>query len=409
MNKQKVINDPVTGFVTLRTDLIYDVLEHPYFQRLRRIKQLGLTDLVYPGAVHTRFHHALGAMNLMESALNALRYKGYQISDEEFEAALLAILLHDIGHGPYSHVLEHQLLSDTSHESLSLLFMQQLNHYFDGRLSLAISIFRNTYHRPFFHQLVSSQLDVDRMDYLNRDCYFTGVSEGQVGADRIIKMLELHHDEIVVEEKGIYSIENFLNARRLMYWQVYLHRTAICGQVLLGKIIERASVLLKEGKQLEASESLKFFLQHAVTYQDFISDLSYLDVFARIDDFDIMNGIKMWINHDDYLLSLLCRMFLNRQLYKIHLANENFEEASVHEIDKKILRQYKISEENLSYLRVKGVLTNAAYIETGKTINILTKEGSVIDVAMASDLPNIKAMSKIVKKYYLCVPPGIME
>lgn len=359
-----------------------------------------MTEYVYPGALHTRFQHALGAMYLMGETLNTLRSKGYVIDDHECEAAQIAILLHDIGHGPFSHTLECCILQHVPHERLSLLLMEELNRHFDGRLDLALRIFTNTYPRTFFHQLVSSQLDLDRMDYLQRDSFFTGVLEGTIGADRIIKMLEIVDDRLVVQEKGIYSIENFLNARRLMYWQVYLHKTTISSETMLIQVIRRARELITEGKNPFVTPPLSVFLRQQVTLEDFAKDRTYLQAFAAMDDYDLWGCLKMWVHDQDPVLSLLSRMLLDRKLFKIILSNEPIEAAVVAGMKKQLLEQNHFSEEHLSYFLVEGSSSNAAYVAGSEKINILTKKGKIIDIAEASDLPNIKALSKVVKKYY---------
>ncbi len=407
MNKKKIFNDPVYGFITISSDLIFEIIEHPYFQRLRRIKQVGLSDYVYPGAHHTRFHHALGAMHLMGVTLNNLRSKGHKINNEEFEAAQIAILLHDIGHGPFSHTLENSILDNVHHEDLSLLIMQTLNEHFNNQLSLAIKIFTGKYKRKFFHQLVSSQLDIDRIDYLNRDSFFTGVSEGTIGAERIIKMLEVKDDNIVVEEKGIYSIENFLSARRLMYWQVYLHKTSVSAEILLSKIIARAKALHKRKEELFTTPALALFLENKVSLQQLKKDQKYIEQFCQLDDYDIWAVIKIWINHADKILSSLCSMLINRKLFKVILSNKKFSKEEITKIEKDIAKKLKLKKGDLQYFMDTGSLTNAAYVSEGQSINIITKSDKVIDVAEASDLPNIKAMSKIVKKYYLCYPKNV--
>src|SRR5690606_9659452 len=305
LNKKKIINDPVYGFIHIQSELIFDIISHPWFQRLRNIKQLGLTDLVYPGAVHTRFQHALGAMHLMGRVLDNLRFKGVEISQEEYEAAQLAVLLHDIGHGPFSHALEHSLLPGIKHESISYLMMSALNTEFDGALDLALRIFRNSYPRKFFSQLVSSQLDIDRLDYLNRYCFFSGVQEGHIGVDRIILMLSVHEDQLVVEEKGIYSIENFLNARRLMYWQVYLHKTTVAAERMLVNLIRRAQVLIRAGENIPASDPLKTFLKATCNLESLKAHPQSLHAFGKLDDHDIMGAIKFWRHHPDKILAIL--------------------------------------------------------------------------------------------------------
>ena len=332
-NKKKILNDPVYGFITIPTDLLFDLVEHPFFQRLRRIKQLGLSEYVYPGALHTRFHHALGAMHLMGQATQTLQSKGHYLSEDECEAAQVAILLHDIGHGPFSHVLECCLLDNVHREKISLLFMHELNRQFDGRLTMAISMFEGTYERPFFHQLISSQLDMDRMDYLNRDGYYTGVAEGAIGAERIIKMLDLVDDQLVVEAKGILSVENFLNARRLMYWQVYLHKTSICCESMLIQILRRARFLIRQGEPVFAPPAFLLFLRESVTLDAFLGSPIYLEAFNQLDDYDIWGCIKQWVLHNDFVLSTLCRMLLDRRLFKIMLSTEPFAGELLQELE----------------------------------------------------------------------------
>lgn len=407
VNKKKIINDPVYGFITIPTDLIFDIIEHPYFQRLRRIKQLGLADLVYPGALHTRFHHAIGAMHLMGNALNTLRSKGHEISDQELEAAQIAILLHDIGHGPFSHALEHSLLKGIQHEKISAFIMAELNKKFNGALELSLQMFQNSYERKFFHQLISSQLDVDRLDYLNRDCFFTGVSEGTIALDRIIKMLDIEQDSLVVEEKGIYSIENFLNARRLMYWQVYLHKTAVSAEKMMIQIIKRAKFLVSTGNPLPCSAPLNFLLENQITFADFEKDDKYLENFAAVDDYDVWGAIKIWQKNNDFILSHLCSNLIERKLFKIEISNQEFLEEQIENLKNKITFHYKIPKEDFHYFLVNGEISNAAYIGGSQKINILTKNKQVVDVAEASDLPNIKAIRKIVKKHYLCYPKNV--
>ena len=402
INKRKIINDPVYGFINITSELIYDLIEHPYYQRLRRIKQLGLAELVYPGALHTRFHHALGAMHLMNEAITTLRQKGHHISEEECESAQIAILLHDVGHGPFSHVLEHHILNHVPHEQISFLLMEELNKQFEGKLSLAIKMFIGEYNRPFFNQLISSQLDVDRMDYLNRDSFFTGVREGNIGAERILKMLDVVDNQLVVEQKGIYSVENFLTARRLMYWQVYLHKTSICAEVMLSQIVRRARELVKSGVDVFATEGFGLFLKNDVTLEEFISDKRYLQAFTEMDDNDIWACVKIWSKHDDLILSGICEKLLNRKLYKILISDEPFENSFLEKIKNDFLNRDEINEDNLSYFVIDGTITNEAYLSEKQAINILTKNKLVVDIADASDLPTIKALSNVVKKYYIC-------
>jgi hypothetical protein len=407
LNKKKIINDPVYGFISIQNELIYDLIQHPYFQRLRYIKQLGLTNLVYPGAQHTRFHHALGALHLMDRVIKTLRQKGIEVSEQEEQAALIAILLHDIGHGPLSHALEETLLQEVHHESLSFLLMKTLNHQFAGELDMAMSFFRNTYPRKFFHQLISSQLDIDRLDYLKRDSFFTGVMEGTIGVDRIISMLTVHRDELVVEEKGIYSIESFLHSRRLMYWQVYLHKTALSAERMIVNIIRRAQYLLRAGENLAASPALKDLLTNTYTIEDFSQRPELLDAFGQMDDHDVWGAMKFWRNHPDPILSGLCNRLMVRELFQIILSADPIRKSMVERVRQEIHQAYGILRNETNYLYSYGTVTNEAYVSGGKSINILTKHGEVIDIAHASDLPSIKAISKIVEKNYLCWPKNI--
>lgn len=407
MNKKKIINDPVYGFITIHSGLIFDIIDHPYFQRLRRIKQLGLTELVYPGAHHTRFHHAIGAMHLMTETLENLKTKGVAISDEEHQATLIAILLHDVGHGPFSHALESTLLKDVEHESISHLTIVKLNDEFEGRLSMSIEIFLGVYKRQFFNQLVSSQLDIDRLDYLKRDSYFTGVSEGTIGAERIIKMLDVKDDELVVEEKGIYSIENFLSARRLMYWQVYLHKTSVSSEKMLISIIKRAKNLTQRGQDIFATPALKLFLKQEFKTEDFREQPEVLETFLELDDYDIWGAIKIWSHYHDTVLSSLCEKLLKRDLFKITISTEPVSNEEKERISTRVQQVYGISASDAEYFHSTGQLSNNAYISDDQKIMILSKSGQVRDVVEAADLPNIKAMSKIVRKYYRCWPKDI--
>lgn len=401
MKSQKILNDPVYGFITIPSELIFAIIDHPYFQRLRRIRQLGLTDFVYPGALHTRFHHALGAMHLMSITLDNLRIKGTEISDEEYEAALIAILLHDIGHGPFSHALEYSLLNGIPHEELSLMTIELLNEQFGGRLNLALTIFKNQYERKFLNQLVSSQLDIDRLDYLQRDCFFTGVSEGTIGADRIIKMMAVKDGQLVIEEKGIYSIENFLSARRLMYWQVYLHKTTVSAEKMLINLIQRAKNLAQAGMKFHVTEEFEFFMKNQLSLDDFKKQPHLLENFLQLDDFDIWGAIKLWKKSEDYVLRNISQMFLTRNLYKINLVNEPFSESDLAVLKSQTLKKLAIPQEDLDYFFSSGTVSNYGYVAKDR-INILTKSGEVVDVASAADLPNIKVMSKIVEKHYVC-------
>lgn len=401
LNKRKIFNDPVYGFISIPSDLVFDLIQHPFFQRLRRIRQLGMAELVYPGALHTRFHHALGAMHLMGQALSTLRSKGHLIWEAEWEAAHIAILLHDVGHGPFSHVLEKTILNDVHHEYLSLEIMKELNRQMDGQLEMAIQMFEGSYPRHFFHQLISSQLDMDRMDYLNRDCFFTGVAEGAIGTERIIKMLDVVDDQLVVESKGILSIENFLNARRLMYWQVYLHKTSICAETMLIQAIRRARELARSGKAIFAPNDFGLFLRQKITLQQFQENPQYLHSFTKIDDYDVWGCLKVWAAHEDHVLSMICQHLLNRKLYKIQFSAVPFDQNQLQEIHEQ-LRQQGISDSWHEYFLVMGESSNAAYVSSKEHILIKMKDGSVRDIADASDLPTIKALSNIVRKYYVC-------
>ncbi len=407
MNKKKILNDPVYGFIHIKSDLVFDIIEDPIFQRLRRIKQLGLTDYVYPGALHTRFHHALGAMHLMGLALDSLRMKNVPINDDEYEATLIAILLHDIGHGPFSHALEFSLLKGIQHESLSLLLMQHLNQQHNNQLSLAIKIFQDSYHRGFFHSLISSQLDIDRLDYLKRDSFFTAVPEGNISLERIILMLNVVNDELVVEEKAIYSIENFLNARRMMYWQVYLHKTSVGAEKILISLINRAKEIAQSGQNVSTSAALEQFLTQNYTLEDFQNRPSLLAQYAKLDDYDIWGAIKCWSTHGDKILRLLANMMLERKLFKISLRNEPLKKSEITAVRESIASVLNIRQADSRYFYAHGEVSNAAYASGKKNINILKKDGSIVELSEAADLPNIKAMSKIVKKYYLSWPKNV--
>ncbi len=402
MNKKKIINDPVYGFITIPSALIYDLISHPYFQRLRYIKQLGMTHLVYPGALHTRFHHALGAMHLMGLALEVLRNKGHEISEAEEEAATIAILLHDIGHGPFSHALEHTLVNGIKHEDISILMMNKLNEEFDGRLTGAIRIFQGQYHRNFFCQLISGQLDLDRMDYLNRDSFFTGVSEGVISFDRIIKMFNVVDDQLVIEEKGIYSIEKFLIARRLMYWQVYLHKTVIAAEQLLVKILERAKELASNGTQLFATPALQHFLQNDITELNFFDSEKHLQQFAKLDDQDIYAALKVWENHEDVILAKLCQMLNARKLYKVEISNTEPPADRIARLADQTALALHLDEDDVAYFVFTDTIRNRAYNAGNSNINILMKNNELVDIAKASDLSNLESLDKTVKKHILC-------
>ena len=400
----KIVNDPVYGFIQFPSELIFQLIEHPFFQRMRRIRQLGMTHLVYPGAHHTRFHHALGSMYLMTQAIDVLRSKGHSISELESESVIIAILLHDIGHGPYSHALEDSIVRSIHHEEISELMMDYLNKEFNGKLSLAISIFNNKYEKKFLHQLVSSQLDMDRLDYLNRDSFFTGVSEGVISSERIIKMLNVHQDQLAVEVKGIYSIEKFIVARRLMYWQVYLHKTVVSAETLLINILKRAKELVRAGKKLFSTPAFGYFLEHDVTKINFIEDPTLLALFAQLDDSDIGTSIKVWSNSDDRILSDLCKRMINRKLFKIVMQNKPFDQVKVLKMKQEIASKFELSASEMEYYFLEGRLENNAYYSQVDKIHILYKDGSVCDIAEAADTLNIKALSEPVEKYYLCFP-----
>lgn len=402
MNKKKIINDPVYGFISIPTELVFDLIEHPYFQRLRYIKQLGMTHLVYPGALHSRFHHALGAMHLMSLALNTLRDKGHVLSPQEEEAVMVAILLHDIGHGPFSHALEKHIVRGIDHEDISTLLMNRLNTTFNGRLTLAIEIFNDTYPKKFLHQLVSSQLDMDRLDYLNRDSFYTGVSEGVISSERIIKMLNVVNDAIVVEEKGIYSIEKFLVARRLMYWQVYLHKTVTSGEQMLGKILQRARELSMRGDELFSTPALNHFLQNSITKKQFVNEDHHIETFTCLDDADIMAAVKVWTRHADVVLSQLCERFIQRRLYHVDITNLKPDAGKVADLRKKAMEKYDICFEDAGYFVFTDVISNNAYKVGDANIKILMKGGAIKDITTASDNSNLEALAKTVEKYIFC-------
>ena len=401
-----ILNDPIYGFISFPFEIIYKIIEHDYFQRLRRISQLGLTHLIYPGAKHTRFEHAIGATHLMLLAIKELRSKGHEITQEEEKAACCAILLHDIGHGPFSHTLENSIVN-TNHETMSVLLMKELNKQFNNELTLAIEIFENKYDKKFLHQLVSSQLDVDRMDYLKRDSFFTGVSEGVIGSDRIIKMLNIANGELCVDYKGIYSIEKFLVARRLMYWQVYLHKTAVSADFLLLMILKRAKALTEQGVRLFATESFESFLKNNYTENDFNTNSALISTFSELDDYDILASIKQWTKHQDKTLSILCEKLINRKLFKVEIQDEPFDSEKINAIKKQISKILNITLKEASYFVVCELIKNSAYNSKKDRINILMKNGEIKDIAKAADLLNISVLSEPVKKYFLCYPKDI--
>ncbi|WP_428225449.1 HD domain-containing protein [Flavobacterium sp.] len=401
-NKLKIFNDPIYGFITIPNPFIYDLIQHPYFQRLRRITQMGLSYLVYPGANHTRFHHALGCLHIMQKAVSVLRFKNVQISEEEENALYVAILLHDIGHGPFSHAMEHSIVEDVHHEEISLLFMHKLNKEFDGKLSLAIQIFKGEYHRKFMFQLISSQLDMDRMDYLKRDSFYSGVEEGKINSDRLIQMMNVVDDVLVIEEKGIYSVEKFLMARRLMYWQVYLHKTSLVAEEILTRILKRAKELHQKGIEVDCSKPLSFFIQNKIVFDDFTDEI--LNEFAKLDDTDIVGAIKNWQYHPDFVLSELSKKIINRNLLKIKMGEEKFPIEEITKITENFAAQKEISSVEAKYFIFKGKIKNQAYSKIAEPIRILKKDGNLEDVAVLSDQLSLKALSKQVIKYYLCFP-----
>jgi uncharacterized protein len=402
MPVRKVINDPVHGFITVNDNLIWSIINHPYFQRLRRIKQMAMAHLVYPGAVHTRFAHSLGAYHLMCNALDELKQKGASINSEEEQAAKIAILLHDIGHGPFSHALEKTLVN-IHHEEISLLLMNQLNIHFEGQLTLAIKIFTGDTEKTFLHQLVSSQLDVDRLDYLARDSFYSGVSEGVIGYDRIIKMLCIHNNELAVEEKGIHSIEKFIIARRLMYWQVYLHKAVVSSEQLLLNVLKRAKALSQLGRKLFASDALNLFLQKNLNLGDFESNLEYLEAFTQIDDDDIMCAIKTWAKFDDKILSDLSNRILNRDLFKTVVMDE--ESLSLYtEKENELMEKLNLTNDEISYYLITNTISNQAYDSNDEEINIMFKDGSIKEIGSMMHSLLSANVNTAVKKYYLCFP-----
>ncbi|RLD28914.1 MAG: phosphohydrolase [Bacteroidetes bacterium] len=401
-NKLKIFNDPIYGFITIPNSFIFDLIEHKYFQRLRRITQMGLSYLVYPGAHHTRFHHALGSMHLMQNVVRILRFKGVTISEDEENALLIAILLHDIGHGPFSHSMEHSIVKSVSHEDISLLFMYKLNTEFNSNLTLAIQLFKGEYHRKFMCQLISSQLDMDRADYLKRDSFYTGVSEGNINSAHLLTMLNVVNEELVVEEKGIYSVERFLTARRLMYWQVYLHKTSLVAEQLMIRALKRAKELTLKGKSLEASKALLYFLKNEITKDEFNDEA--LETFANLDDIDIISAMKYWQSHNDFVLSNLCKMIINRDLLKIEIKNNQIKKEKLNAHISNLIDKYNITKDEAAYFVFKGDVSNQAYQLKNQKINILFKTGKVTDIVKASDHLNLKVLSKPVTKYYICYP-----
>ena len=400
-NKLKIINDPIYGFIHIPSTLVFDIIEHPYFQRLRRINQMALSYLVFPGAKHTRFEHVLGCVFLMQKTVEMLRFKGVQISDKEAEGLYIAILLHDIGHGPFSHAMEHSIVEGISHEEISLLFMQELNKVFNGKLDTAIAIFQGTYPRKFMHQLISGQLDMDRADYLKRDSFYTGVAEGNINSERLISMLNVRNDELVVEEKGLYSVEKFLIARRLMYWQVYLHKTSVVAEQILIRLLNRAKELVKQGQELTMSTALAFYVKNRISRDNFSQEV--LEMFARLDDTDIISAMKEWQFHPDVVLSKLSKMLLNRDLLKIKVRLNDFEEQKIKRLQKLSIAK-GVGEKDMKYFVFTGVMTNRAYNPGKEIIKILTKNGRVVDLTKTSEAINLEPLSQVTERYYICYP-----
>lgn len=400
-HKTTIINDPIYGFITIPNGVIFNLVQHRYFQRLRRISQMGLSYLVYPGAHHTRFHHAIGCLHIMQKALVTLENKGVPISEDEREGVLIAILLHDIGHGPFSHAMEHSIVEGVSHEKISLYFMEALNQEFNGSLTLAIQIFKGTYRRSFLNSLVSGQLDMDRTDYLKRDSFYTGMAEGNINTERIIAMLNVKNDELVVEEKGIYTVEKFLVARRLMYWQVYLHKTGIVAEQLLIRVLKRAKELAHNGVELKSSTALTHFLYHKV---DDTSIITHLHVFGQLDDYDIIMAMKEWCHHKDFVLSELSRCIINRDLLKVKIKKKPFAKAKIDEHINLLQQRHKISSYEASYFVFTGTISNQGYNYKKGGITILFQNGKLVDVVKASDQLSLKSLTKEVVKNYLCYP-----
>lgn len=406
MKKLKIFNDPIYGFIAVRNPLIYKIIEHPYFQRLRRISQMGLSYLVYPGAHHTRFHHVLGCTYLMQKAVETLRMKNVEISQEEEEALTIAILMHDMGHGPFSHALEHTFIKGLSHEFVSLKFMEILNDEFNGALNLAIEIFKGDYRRKFMNQLISGQLDMDRLDYLKRDSFYSGVAEGNINVERLITMLHVKNDQLVVEFKGIYSVEKFIMARRFMYWQVYLHKTGIVAERVLIKIIDRARELILKGEPVPCSTTLRVFLENEINEHNF--DASKMDTFSRLDDYDVMSAIKDWCGHADKILAYLCASIVNRRLPKIEMKNEVFHESEILDRKVKVKEALNLNDEEVEFLVYHGSVSNKAYNAEAEQIDILYKNGEQKDIIKASDSASIQALSMTVRKYFLCYPKKLL-
>lgn len=399
--KVTIINDPIYGFITIPNGVIFNLIQHPYFQRLRRISQMGLSYLVYPGAHHTRFHHAVGCLHIMQKALKTLKSKGVSVSPEEEEATLIAILLHDIGHGPFSHAMEHSIIEEVHHEQISIAFMEALNKEFNGSLTLALEIFNGTYTRKFLNQLVSGQLDMDRTDYLKRDSFYTGMAEGNINTDRIVAMLNVQDDQLVVEEKGVYTVEKFLVARRLMYWQVYLHKTGVVAEQLITRVLKRAKELSHQGEELPASKALSFFLKNKINQDNFKDSL---DTFSKLDDYDIISAMKEWCYIDDFVLRELSCAIINRDLLKVKIRKKAFSKEKKQRHINTLMTDHKITEHEASYFVFTGEISNQGYNYTQGGINILLNNGKLVDVVKASDQLSLKSLTKEVVKNYICYP-----
>jgi HD superfamily phosphohydrolase len=400
-NKLKILNDPIYGFTNIPNSLLYDIIEHPYFQRLRRVSQMGFSNMVYPGANHTRFHHAIGCLHLMQKAVRVLRFKEVDISNEEANALYIAILLHDIGHGAFSHALEHSIVDGISHEEISLKFMEKLNKEFNGQLTMAIRVFEGKYHRRFLNQLISSQLDIDRLDYLKRDSFYTGVAEGNISSERLIAMIHVVNDELVIEQKGIYSVEKFLIARRLMYWQVYLHKTGLSAENMLVNVLRRAKELSQKGERLFASKALTYFLTTKITKENFTDET--LEIFSKLDDYDILSAIKEWTDSSDKVLSLLSKMIVDRNLLKVEIQQTQFSETDIDAKISELKSTMNLSDSEARYFVFQKQIQNQAY-NPSMPIKILNKNGELKDIAKASDQLNLQALTKPVIKHFVCYP-----
>ncbi len=404
-SKVTIINDPIYGFITIPNGVIFELIQHPYFQRLRRISQMGLSYLVYPGAHHTRFQHALGCLHIMQKAMETLINKGVTISIAEKEGVLIAILLHDIGHGPFSHAMEQSIVEGVHHEEISLAFMHHLNTEFNGSLTLAIEIFKGDYPRKFLNQLVSGQLDMDRTDYLKRDSFYTGMAEGNINTDRIIAMLNVRDDELVIEEKGVYTVEKFLVARRLMYWQVYLHKTGVVAEQLIIRVLSRAKELSEQDIVLSGTKALRFFLNHKVGKDDF---KNHLEIFAQLDDYDIVSAMKEWCTHEDFVLSELCKCIVNRSLLKVEIGKKAFAKAKLEKYKTKLMGRYGITKHEASYFVFDGTISNQGYSYKQGSIKIEMSNGEIVDVVKASDHLSLESLTKEVVKNYICYPKSII-